>query len=171
MSHLHLKPRRRTRISARPQVEAMEPRMLLLTIVVTGTGDTIANDGIVTLREAITAANTNAVSGDAAAGDIGLDTIDFDIPGTGIQSITLATDLPTITEPIAIDGYSQPGAKPIRRWSETTPSYSFRARRVQCRWHSDRTRSRGRQQHGARARHQSLRGQLQFINWVCRHPD
>ena len=49
----------------------MEARLLLATITVTGTGDTIANDGIVTLREAITAANTNAASGDAPAGDAG----------------------------------------------------------------------------------------------------
>jgi hypothetical protein len=37
-------------------------------ITVTGTGDTIAVDGFVTLREALTAANTNAASGDAPAG-------------------------------------------------------------------------------------------------------
>src|SRR4051812_3962272 len=55
---------RRTR---RPQLEPMEPRTLLTTIVVTGTGDAIAldgvpiaRDGVVTLREAITAANNNA---------------------------------------------------------------------------------------------------------------
>ena len=112
MSHLHFKSRRRARTSARPQVEAMEARKLLSTIVVTGTGDTIANDGIVTLREAITAANTNAASGDAAAGDPGLDTIAFDIPGTGVKTITPASDLPTITEPIAIDGYTQHGSNP-----------------------------------------------------------
>jgi uncharacterized repeat protein (TIGR01451 family) len=109
MSRLHFRPRHRARTSSSPQLEAMEGRLLLATIVVTGTGDNIADDGIVTLREAITAANTNAASGDAAAGDIGLDTIDFDIPGTGVQTIASATDLPAITEPIAIDGYSQPG--------------------------------------------------------------
>ena len=38
------------------------------TVKVTGTGDTIAVDGLVTLREAICAANTNAVCGDAPAG-------------------------------------------------------------------------------------------------------
>ena len=90
MAPVHLGPRRRIRPSVRPQLEAIEARVLLSTIVVTGTGDDIANDGIVTLREAITAANTNAASGDAAAGDPGLDTIDFDIPGDGVQTITAA---------------------------------------------------------------------------------
>ena len=66
-----LGPRRRVRTSSRPQVEPMEARLLLATITVTGTGDTIAVDGVVTLREAITAANTNAASGDAPAGDAG----------------------------------------------------------------------------------------------------
>jgi hypothetical protein len=55
------------------------------TITVTGTGDTIAVDGVVTLREAITAANTNAPCGDAPAGDVGLDVINFNIPGGGVQ--------------------------------------------------------------------------------------
>ena len=88
----------------------MEARELLATIVVTGTGDTIANDGIVTLREAITAANTNAVSGDATAGDAGHDTIAFDIPGDGVQTITVQSPLPSVTDPVTIDGYTQHGA-------------------------------------------------------------
>ena len=77
--------RRRLR---RPNVEALEQRSLLATITVTGTGDTIAKDGVVTLREAITAANTNAdPSGDTTPGDPGPDTIAFNIPGTGVQTI------------------------------------------------------------------------------------
>ena len=102
--------RRRPLPFTRPQVEVLDARVLLATIVVTGTGDTIANDGIVTLREAITAANSNAASGDATAGDPGPDTIDFSIPGTGVETITLTSDLPTITDPLTIDGYSQPGS-------------------------------------------------------------
>jgi hypothetical protein len=110
MSRLHFRPRRRARTSSRPHVEAMEGRVLLATIVVTGTGDTIADDGIVTLREAITAANTNAASGDAPAGDTGLDAIAFNIPGVGVQAITVQSQLPTITDPVTIDGYTQHGA-------------------------------------------------------------
>ena len=111
MPRLHFKPRRRARTCSRPQVEAMEGRLLLATIVVTGTGDDIADDGIVTLREAITAANTNAASGDATAGDPGMDTIAFDIPGVGVQTIHPLSALPTITDPVTIDGYTQPGAR------------------------------------------------------------
>jgi hypothetical protein len=88
MSRLDSRPRRRARTSSRPHVQAMEGRQLLATIVVTGTCDAIADDGIVTLREAITAANTNAATGDAAAGEPGLDTIAFDIPGAGVKTIT-----------------------------------------------------------------------------------
>jgi hypothetical protein len=45
-----------------------------------------------------------------ANGSGGLDTINFNIPGTGVHTITLASDLPTITDPVIIDGYTQPGA-------------------------------------------------------------
>jgi uncharacterized repeat protein (TIGR01451 family) len=95
----------------RPRVEALEERSLLSTITVTGTGDSIANDGVVTLREAITAANTNAdPSGDTTPGDLGSDTIAFDIPGTGVHTIQLTSALPTISEPVVIDGYTEPGS-------------------------------------------------------------
>jgi uncharacterized repeat protein (TIGR01451 family) len=94
-----------------PNVEALEQRSLLATITVTGTGDAIANDGVVTLREAITAANTNtAPSGDTTPGDSGLDTIAFDIAGTRVRTIHLTSALPTITEPLVVDGYTQPGS-------------------------------------------------------------
>ena len=82
-----------------PNVEALEERSLLATITVTGTGDTIANDGVVTLREAITAANTNADPRANLAGRSGLDTIAFNIPGAGVQTIHLTSALPTITDP------------------------------------------------------------------------
>src|SRR5438034_657839 len=82
------------------------------TITVTGTGDTIAVDGLVTLREAITSANNNAnVNADVVAvGAYGTDTINFAIPGAGVHTISPATGLPTITDPIVIDGYTQSGA-------------------------------------------------------------
>jgi CSLREA domain-containing protein len=53
-----------------------------------------------TLRAAIQQAN--AISG--------ADTIDFNIPGIGVHTITPAIALPIITDPVTIDGYSQPGA-------------------------------------------------------------
>jgi hypothetical protein len=88
---------------------AADARAAILTV--TGTGDTIAVDGFVTLREAITAANTNMASGDAPAGS-GTDTINFNIaglPGT-VFTITPNSALPTITAPVIINGYSQLGA-------------------------------------------------------------
>ena len=78
-------------------------------LTVTGTGDTIAVDGFVTLREAITAANTNAPSGDSPAGDPGLDSIHFNIGAGGAQTIAVTTALPLITEAVNIDGSTQPG--------------------------------------------------------------
>ncbi|MEA2438453.1 MAG: hypothetical protein QOF65_3009 [Thermoleophilaceae bacterium] len=70
-----------------------------------------------------TVGDGNLIACTAAAGDCSLrgainnangdgagDTIDFSIPGAGVHTILLASDLPTITVPITINGYSQPGA-------------------------------------------------------------
>lgn len=85
---------------------------LAATISINATADTTADDGVCTLREAITAANTDTASG-AAAGECaagsGSDTINFAI-GSGAVTISPASALPTITTPIQIDGYSQPGS-------------------------------------------------------------
>jgi parallel beta-helix repeat protein len=56
-----------------------------------------ADNGVGTLRDAITTANGNA----------GADTINFAI-GSGPQTISLATPLPVITEAVTIDGTTQP---------------------------------------------------------------
>jgi hypothetical protein len=56
--------------------------------------------GAGSLRQAILDANGNP----------GLDTIAFDIPGAGVHTITPATSLPAISEPVTIDGYTQPGS-------------------------------------------------------------
>jgi CSLREA domain-containing protein len=80
------------------------------TVTVNGTGDSAANDGTCTLREAITAANSNTQSGAAAgecpAGDAlpQVDTIDFSITGGGPHVITPATELPELREQMTIDG-------------------------------------------------------------------
>ena len=39
----------------------------------------------------------------------GADTIVFNIPGAGVKVINLVTPLPEITEPVVIDGATQPG--------------------------------------------------------------
>ena len=44
---------------------------------------------------------------------LGPDTINFNIGGTGpVKPISPTSPLPTITDPLTIDGYTQPGAKP-----------------------------------------------------------
>lgn len=57
------------------------------------------NHGTGSLRQAITDANATP----------GLDTITFNIPGGGIQTINLLIVLPTITDPVVIDATTQPG--------------------------------------------------------------
>ena len=47
------------------------------------------------------------------------DTIEFDIPGAGAHKITLSADLPVLTQPVTIKGYSQPGAV---KATSTTPA-------------------------------------------------
>lgn len=82
--------------------------MLLTTYVVDTTADILNDMSALTLRDAITAATTHTASGLAAAGDPGLNTIDFSI-GSGVQTIHLASALPTIDTPLTIDGTTQPG--------------------------------------------------------------
>lgn len=83
------------------------------TITVSSTADTAANDGVCTLREAITSANTDAASGAAAgecASGAGADDIIFNIPGAGAKLIATTAALPIITTTVRINGYTQPGA-------------------------------------------------------------
>jgi hypothetical protein len=97
-------------------VEGLEDRTVPAVITVTGTGDTIARDGVVTLREAITAALTHHRVGDAPAGSSsGINTIRFNIRGGGVHTIALRSALPTLTKSVVIDGTSQPGyrGKPL----------------------------------------------------------
>ena len=58
-------------VSAAPTaaVERLEPRTLLTFIVVTTPDDVVGDDGFVSLREALTAANTNAAFHEAPAGE------------------------------------------------------------------------------------------------------
>ena len=75
--------------------EAVEPRLLMATFTVTST----ANSGANTLRQAILNANATTVA----------DNIYFDISGGGVKTISPTTPLPAITQPVTIDGRSQPG--------------------------------------------------------------
>ncbi len=71
-----------------------------VTITVTTTND----GGPGSLRQALLNLNT-------AAG-FGTNVIQFNIPGVGVQLISLASALPAVVDPVLIDGYSQPGASP-----------------------------------------------------------
>jgi hypothetical protein len=73
------------------------------TFTVTNTNDS----GAGSLRQAITDANAAA----------GLDTIAFNVSGAGcdgggVCTITPASQLPNVSSPVLIDGYTQPGAQP-----------------------------------------------------------
>jgi hypothetical protein len=68
----------------------------------TFTVTTTADSGPGSLRQAILDANALA----------GTDTIAFNIAGSGPHTIVPASPLPTITSPVVIDGYTQPGASP-----------------------------------------------------------
>ncbi len=61
--------------------------------------DGFCDSGDCTLREAINTANANA----------GADTIGFNIPGAGVHTIMPSSALPTITDPVTIDGTTEPG--------------------------------------------------------------
>ena len=66
----------------------------------TYTVSNLLDSGPGSLRQAILDANSHA----------GADTIAFNIPGTGVRTIAPATELPVVTSPVTIDGYTQPGS-------------------------------------------------------------
>jgi CSLREA domain-containing protein len=85
----------------RLRLEVLEDRHLLSIFTVNSTDDA-GDPATTTLRQAIEAAN-------AASGE---DRIEFNIPGAGPHTIQPASALPAITDPVTIDGYTQPGARP-----------------------------------------------------------
>jgi hypothetical protein len=91
----------RGRRSLKLRLEPLEQRWLLSTFLVTNTND--AGPG--SLRQAILDSNLTP----------GHNTIDFDIPGAGVQTIrvgsTTGMPLPDVTNPVTIDAYSQPGTR------------------------------------------------------------
>src|SRR4030095_8251296 len=78
-----------------PSVPTVVMTAAPMTFTVTNTSDS----GSGSLRQAILDANANA----------GSDMIDFNIPGAGVHTIMPASALPTITDPVTIDGTTQPG--------------------------------------------------------------
>lgn len=79
-------------------------------IAVDTTEDGRIADGNCALREAIEAADTNlALDGCPAGSGSEADIITFQIPGTPPHAIQLTSALPVMTEPVVIDGTTQPG--------------------------------------------------------------
>jgi len=74
------------------------PAYASTTFTVTNTNDS----GPGSLRQAILDANDTS----------GADVIEFDIPGGDVHTISPTSALPTVTGPVTINGYSQPGAEP-----------------------------------------------------------
>ena len=85
------------------------------TITVTSTADS----GPGTLHQALIDSNESVGV---------LDTIAFGIPGAGIHTIVVSTDLPTATDPVIIDGATQPGyaGSPLIELTESTPTQGLR---------------------------------------------
>src|SRR4051812_31155759 len=89
-----------------PRIESLEPRSLLSVYMVTTADDNAGINpspgaGTGTLRQAIIDSN----AAPAPAGMVNL--IDFNIPGSGAETIAPLSPLPEITAPVNIDGYTQ----------------------------------------------------------------
>src|SRR5262245_60026015 len=99
----------------------LEDRCVPATITVNTTADNNIRDTVLTLREAILVANGTLAFGaltgseqvqvSGTLNNPGTDTIAFNIPGSGVRTITLGSALPAIAagNPVIIDGYTQPG--------------------------------------------------------------
>ena len=72
-----------------------------------GICETVAGGGVCTLRAAIQ--ETNALPNSPAATP---DEIRFNVFGSGVMTIFVASSLPVITDNVIINGYTQPGASP-----------------------------------------------------------
>jgi hypothetical protein len=82
-------------------LETLEDRTVPAVFLVTNTADV----GAGSFRQAILDANASPNVG-------GPDVINFNIPGSGVHTISPHLPLPDITDPASIDGYTQPGASP-----------------------------------------------------------
>src|SRR4051812_44079281 len=80
----------------RPSLDVLENRLVPAVIIVNDTGDAVANDAVVTLREAIQAVNAgHDVSDVHATGAYGQDDeIHFKLPGSSVHTIYPIAPLP-----------------------------------------------------------------------------
>ena len=110
----------RRRLSSSLGLEPLESRRLLATITVNTTTEADPQATVLSLREAIELADgtisPTSLNAQKQAQIRGLltdpNTIAFNIPGAGVQTILPTSGLPFITRPVAIDGYTQPGTHP-----------------------------------------------------------
>ena len=77
--------------------------VIIPVFIVTNTNDI----GPGSLRQAILDSNASPPPPPGTA-----NLIEFNISGSGVQTIMPATQLPDITQPLMIDGYTQPGSSP-----------------------------------------------------------
>jgi hypothetical protein len=90
------RPRRRSAILAAALAAGASARAATFTVT------SSADSGAGTLRQAILDANGNP----------GADAIAFHIEGSGVHTIVPESSLPVITDPVMIDGFTQPGSSP-----------------------------------------------------------
>ena len=100
----HRTSRRLNKFHRRFLVEPLEDRQMLSTLYVTTSDDNGSNTNPLagSLRAQILSAHA------APAGTY--TTIDFKIPGSGLQKIQLQAPLPAITNPVNLNGLSQSGS-------------------------------------------------------------
>ena len=123
----------------------LEERVLLSTFTVTNTLD---NSRAGSLRHAIN--QVNADKGNT------VDTIDFNIPGTGPFTISPTSPLPAITHSVLIDGYSQPHSSPNTETDSDNAVILIQLSGTQAGF-CGRPGYHRRQQHGSRTGHQPVR--------------
>ncbi|MCO8124268.1 dockerin type I domain-containing protein [Stieleria sp. TO1_6] len=87
----------------RPALQHLESRRVLATLVVTSADDRVFDDGQLTLREAVMAANQNISVDGSLAGSAGADVIEF-APSLSGRTIDLALGELWITESLSIVG-------------------------------------------------------------------
>jgi CSLREA domain-containing protein len=105
-------------------VESLERRMLFASIVVNSTADdAVAGDGLVTLREAITAANDDSTTDAGQTGE-GADEITFNL-GAGPHSINLNTELPALDHNVSIQGPGEAADLTVRRNAAATDAFGI----------------------------------------------
>ena len=96
--------RRQTLSTSKPNYDSLEKRNLLATFVVNTTADVVdAEDGLISLREAVSAANSNAAFSDAGAGDVDGDRIVFE-SDLVFARYTLTEGELTVTDDLVVRG-------------------------------------------------------------------